>query len=160
MLVLFVLLRSYNASGEYGSTGKRIDNEVFASIRDEIGNKKDPELAVDGEVFWTPTGTIWHLCSDCSFIKDSKTVLHGTVDEAKTAGMEKGCSRCYADDETDSLPQDEIEEGDVFWTPSGGVWHLSQDCRYIKNSSNVCYGNVEEAKNAGKTGVCSSCGKE
>lgn len=45
----------------------------------------------------------------------------------------------------------------VYWTKNGSVWHTSRDCRYIRNSE-VESGDVNDAIEAGKDRVCSSCG--
>ena len=47
----------------------------------------------------------------------------------------------------------------VYWTKSGSVWHTDDQCYHIKKSSNVESGSVEDAMEAGKKKVCSSCGK-
>ena len=50
------------------------------------------------------------------------------------------------------------ENGIVYWTKKGKVWHVSKDCRYIKNSE-VESGTADNAIEAGKERACSSCGK-
>lgn len=56
---------------------------------------------------------------------------------------------------------DNVEIGEtVYWTEGGGVWHLYRDCGHLKNSQNVLSGTVEEAENAGKDHVCSTCNKK
>ena len=159
LVLMCILLFSCSQDNEPKNTGIKVDKEVFESIRQSIADKQDPILANDGDVFWTPSGTLWHLYYDCSYVVNSNTVLHGTLEEAKTAGKVKECERC-SKNRSEIYPQtDEIKEGDVFWTRSGNLWHTEQDCRYISNSNEVLHGSVEEAKNAGKTGICSSCDK-
>ncbi len=53
---------------------------------------------------------------------------------------------------------EDVKNDIVYWTKSGDVWHLSESCRYIKSSDKIS-GTVEEAVEAGKERVCSSCGK-
>ena len=57
--------------------------------------------------------------------------------------------------ETDSLHD---TQDVVYWTQNGEVWHTEQDCRYLKNKS-VISGSQEDAIDAGKSRLCSSCGK-
>lgn len=45
-------------------------------------------------VYWVEKGKVWHLSSDCSYIKKSKSLISGTVGDAISAGKEKVCSRC------------------------------------------------------------------
>lgn len=46
----------------------------------------------------------------------------------------------------------------VYWTQNGEVWHTKKDCRYLKNKK-VISGTNDDAVNAGKSRLCSSCGK-
>jgi hypothetical protein len=55
---------------------------------------------------------------------------------------------------------DENIGDEVYWTESGGVWHLYRDCGHLKNSQNVLSGTVADAEEAGKDHVCSSCNKK
>lgn len=49
----------------------------------------------------------------------------------------------------------------VYWLKSGSVWHVEQDCWRIAGTTNKIYsGTVEDAQEAGKDHVCSSCGKK
>ncbi len=57
--------------------------------------------------------------------------------------------------DTDEIDAEQI----VYWTKSGKVWHISRDCRYIKNSTEILCGTVTEAKEAGKEKICSGCEK-
>ena len=58
--------------------------------------------------------------------------------------------------ETSVLPE---ENGTVYWTKGGSVWHVSRECYHIKKSNNVESGTVEDAIEAGKEKICSHCGK-
>ena len=60
--------------------------------------------------------------------------------------------------ESETLVPDEQDER-VYWTKNGSVWHTTDQCHYIKTSKNIESGSVEEAKEAGKSKACSSCGK-
>ena len=57
--------------------------------------------------------------------------------------------------ETDSLHD---MQDVVYWTQNGEVWHTEQDCRYLKNKD-ILSGTQEDALGAGKSRLCSSCGK-
>ena len=56
---------------------------------------------------------------------------------------------------TEAIDQEEV----VYWVEGGKVWHLSTDCRYLKDKENIHCGTVEEAMEAKKTKLCSSCEK-
>ncbi len=50
-------------------------------------------------------------------------------------------------------------EGDVYWAPSGKVYHIDEDCQAFTNSEELTVGTVEEAIAAGRTRLCSFCAK-
>ena len=50
-------------------------------------------------------------------------------------------------------------EGDVFWAPSGKVYHMDEDCQAFTQSEELIVGSVEEAIAAGRTRLCSFCAK-
>ena len=90
------------------------------------------------------------------------------MEEVTDNDNESGESLTNEADEKDSQEStniatetEESEEQDkVYWTESGGVWHLSKDCGHLKKSKNIISGTEEEAKAAGKSKVCSSCEKK
>lgn len=45
-------------------------------------------------VFWTESGTVWHLFKNCGYLKESKNILSGSVKEALEEGKEKVCTNC------------------------------------------------------------------
>ena len=59
-----------------------------------------------------------------------------------------------------STETEKEDQNKVYWTESGGVWHLFEDCGHLKNSKDVIFGTEEEAIAAGKSKVCSSCNKK
>ena len=159
-LILLVLsLVSCANKTEPRNTGVKANKEILASIYKSIEEKKNPILADEGDVFWTPTGTLWHTDSLCTSLARSEVILHGSVDEAMTAGKERECLRCASSSELPSL-DDEIEEGDVFFTPNGTTWHISDSCVYLAKSETILHGSVEEAILFGKTRECSKCYKQ
>lgn len=54
---------------------------------------------------------------------------------------------------------DESGETVLYWTSSGKVWHMSAECSSLKRSTNINFGNMEEAEAAGKQRACSVCVK-
>lgn len=47
--------------------------------------------------------------------------------------------------------------GVVFWTESGSVYHLSDQCGALRNAKNIFQGSIAEALAAKKEWVCKSC---
>lgn len=46
-----------------------------------------------GTVYWTKSGSVWHVKRDCHYIKD-KEVESGSVEEAKEAKKDHVCKSC------------------------------------------------------------------
>ena len=45
-------------------------------------------------VFWTVSGSVWHVTAECSALAKSKSVSSGTEEQAKQAGKSRVCKRC------------------------------------------------------------------
>ena len=137
----------------------RVDSNVLEQIRQSIEDKSNVLLADEGDVFWMPGGTTWHLSYECYYIEGSEEILHGSEEEAKTAGKSKACKICAQQEEEYESP-DGFREEYVFWTKTGTTWHVSTECRYIVNTkNNIYYGTIEDAQGQGKERACSVCSK-
>lgn len=49
------------------------------------------------------------------------------------------------------------DDGLTYWTPFGEVYHFNPDCQYIKNSSIIRSGSVQDALDAHRSRGCSGC---
>ncbi|WP_139651863.1 hypothetical protein [Raoultibacter phocaeensis] len=49
------------------------------------------------------------------------------------------------------------DDGLAYWTPFGEVYHFNPDCQYIKNSSTIYSGSVQDALDAHRSRGCSGC---
>lgn len=61
-------------------------------------NSQDPSESET--VYWSKSGSVWHLYSDCRYLKKSNEIFSGSVDQAKANGAEKICSACAKKEET------------------------------------------------------------
>ncbi len=48
----------------------------------------------DETVYYTASGSVWHLSPDCPSLSRAKDVLCGTAEQALKAGMARACKRC------------------------------------------------------------------
>ena len=48
----------------------------------------------------------------------------------------------------------------VFWTDGGSVYHMTMDCRHLKNAKSIRSGSIQAALDSGKGKACSVCGGE
>ena len=92
---------STNLSGESTVENSTEGNsfESTASISAETENQElsNAETATGEKnetVFWSKSGSVWHLYSDCGYLKNSNEIFSGTVSEAISNGAEKVCSSC------------------------------------------------------------------
>ena len=141
-------------------TGVRANEEVVSSIRQEIKDKENSLLANENDVFWTESGKLWHSDHNCSYLANSKTILHGTIEEAKLEGKEKGCERCTGaslDSIYAALEDNEYILGDVFFTKEGDVWHTDINCRAILGAQKIYFADEFIAKSLGKANACDEC---
>ena len=140
--------------------GVRADEEVVASIRQEIADKENSLLANENDVFWTESGKLWHSTHECTYLANSKTILHGTIEEARLDGKEKACERCSKsnyDSVYASLENNEYKQGDVFFTKDGSVWHTNINCSVIIGAQKIYFADEETAKHLGKVCACEEC---
>ncbi len=121
IIVLICLLTlnscSFDESVFHLSGGELLDEEKMSEIKNEIlqsmdmeeisnetefddtdmnasENETDDEKEGFEVVYWTESGKVWHLSSECYHLKKSSEVNSGTVEEAKDTGKEKPCSSC------------------------------------------------------------------
>lgn len=142
------------------NSGILANDEAVSSVKQELEDMKNSILANDGNVFWTPSGTIWHGSLDCSYLANSKTIYHGTVEEAKLEGKERACEKCAktnVDRIYESLEKNEIHSGDVFFTRNGESYHQNINCEEILGADKIYYSDIETAENLGKSDSCDKC---
>ena len=70
------------------------EGEIDTEKKESEGATSNTEEGTFETVYWTKSGTKWHLFIDCSYIKNSENVLSGTVEEAIEAKKEGVCKRC------------------------------------------------------------------
>lgn len=162
LMLCFILPSCISKNEDARYTGMRADENVVSSIRQNIENKENSLLASDGDVFWTESGKLWHGSYKCSYLANSKTILHGTIEEAKLAGKEKACERCSSGDTEDiyqKLENREYQAGDVFFTKYGNVWHTNINCKVIVGAQKIYFADIATAKSLGKSSACTECEK-
>ena len=141
-------------------TGILANDEVVSSVKQEIIDMENSSLANEGDVFWTPSGSIWHGSVDCSYLTNSKTIYHGSVEQAKLEGKERPCDRCAKTDIDriyENLEKNELRIGDVFFTKDGYFYHIDINCEEILGADKIYYADVETAELLGKETACDKC---
>ena len=159
---VFVLVSCDSPTKESRNTGILANNKVVSPIKQEIEDRENLLLANKDDVFWTPSGTIWHASYECSYLANSKIIYHGTVEEAKLEGKKRFCERCSGEDNNaiyEKLAQNEIKSGDVFFIKNSDTWHKDLNCENILGSQKIYFASIEVAKSLGKIYSCEKCGK-
>lgn len=64
-----------------------------AETTDPVASEPQADEAQD-VVYWTEGGSVYHITDQCSTLRRSKNILHGTVDEALAAKKERPCKTC------------------------------------------------------------------
>ena len=48
----------------------------------------------ENTVFWTDSGKVWHIKSECGSLKNAEKINNGSIDKALEAGKERVCKKC------------------------------------------------------------------
>lgn len=62
---------------------------------------------IDGNVYWSQFGKVYHTSEDCQHINNSDTVYYGTVDEAIAVNRTRLCNTCAKRDNISGVATDE-----------------------------------------------------
>lgn len=127
-------------------------------------SKKNPALFW----LWNNMGVIVSVIAFAPFVvlaltnkdTDKKTKTIATVVAAIALLIAGASSIEYnpISEEEQQAAMTEID-GNVYWAPSGKVYHIDEDCQAFSQSEELTVGTVEEAIAAGRTRLCSFCAK-
>jgi len=62
-----------------------------------VSEMTESTVSVDGTpdvVYWTESGSVYHVTAQCSSLRHSAQILHGSVEEAMAAKKERPCKSC------------------------------------------------------------------
>ncbi len=94
-LLAAVLLVGCASGGTVKHDGTEMTPEEHASLyQSRVEQDPDPELTVKGTVYFSASGTKYHLDPECVYLKRASKVYSGTVAEAANHGADSPCSRC------------------------------------------------------------------
>lgn len=80
-----------------GSDGAMIENSTNQTntvTETQPATEAQNEASKTNTYYWTPGGKSYHASEDCTTLKRSKTILSGTLDEARGAGKNDPCNVC------------------------------------------------------------------
>ena len=140
------------------SGGKALTQDGVREMLDATDGGEESEEKL--YYFVSGDGEVYHSSSSCSYLKNSKNVLSGTMAQVSAAGKERLCSAC-AKNEKDAPVLADVDTSRVcYYTAGGGVWHYDSTCASLAHSENVRSGTVEQAMLDGKTRACARCGDQ
>ncbi len=102
LILLSFLLLSCEGRNRYDreyESGFRVTSDVMSFVQyhrssDAEQTTSPKEYSEDTVCYWTKSGSVWHLMPDCSYLRNSKNIISGTVKDAALAEKLKPCSRC------------------------------------------------------------------
>lgn len=131
--------------------GQIIDKEMMESLKADVlstESEEEENSSAEGPVYVRPGGTTKPASPE--------TENRETAPEVQETENQES----FDESSHPSTTEPEFSDSTVFWTESGGVWHLFNNCSHLKRSKMIYYGTVEEAIEAGKEKVCSTCAKK
>lgn len=172
LLFTILLCACSSRSGVYG--GEPLDEEKLSEIKSSIFTEKESdrinestfaekdEINTEKEIDDDIETTAANLDEDASanateaLTEEESEETKVDTDASDETESEKATESKSATEHESATESSEI--GIVYWTKNGTVWHTVKECGHIKNSEAIS-GTVDEAKEAGKTRLCSSCAK-
>lgn len=140
------------------SGGQQISGEeIQEMLGTSVGESEPGEKLY---YFVSGGGLVYHSSSSCSYLKNSKNVLSGTMAQVSAAGKERLCSACAKNEEDTPLFAEADAARTCYYTAGGSVWHYDSACASLVHSENVRSGTVEQAMLDGKTRACARCGDQ
>jgi competence protein ComEC len=101
ILLSFLLLscESQNPCSQEYESGFRVTSDVMKFVQNYQSSDTEQttapkEYSEDTVCYWTKSGSVWHLTPNCSYLRNSKNIISGTVKDALLAEKTKPCSRC------------------------------------------------------------------
>lgn len=95
LLVLLLCLSACTQQGIHVHNGENLSPEEQQSLYEaRLEQESEPEIEGQGVVYWTSNGSKYHKNPACSYLKNAKQVLSGTLAEAANYGADSPCSRC------------------------------------------------------------------
>ena len=167
VLALTLCACDFDESNNSFRGGELLDNEKMSELKEQFVTVDTDSGTIDPETDESES-------SDESEVDSGETESEGGATEEysdmntdvpteKDNGTEVTEERSEVVSETVSVTETEADSYDesatVYWTKSGSVWHTTDKCHHLKKSKSIESGSVEEAIEAGKSKVCSSCGK-
>ena len=156
VILSILILTSCNVfySGHFEG-GELLDKELMESIKSELFTSEVIGSEING-------GEINTINSDNNTFKEQTEVstIEKTEFEIESSNNTENCENSENAETSDAVEYTEIDTSTVYWTKKGSVWHRFRNCSYLSKSKEIESGSVEDAIEAGKEKLCSSCAKK
>ena len=161
ILILYLLLRKRKPTAKQSTTVMKKPETHTATAKQQNFTKNIPNEKSD----ITSANDMSKPEMDAEIEENhSEPNLNATVEETSSEeaiALEEDLFKDENPEEEESLKEDESLKQNAsaifFWTPNGKSYHADQNCTYLKRSKTIISGTEQEAKEAGKTTVCSVC---
>lgn len=67
---------------------------VLTEMADSPKTTDPVTTAEPNPVYWSPSGSVWHIDADCPSLKQAKAILSGSITDAMAAGKARVCRSC------------------------------------------------------------------
>ena len=90
------MLESVSLSLAQAASATEITEEDVVNVTVEWSDEslKTEHDSLTDVVYWTESGSVYHVTDQCSSLKHSEKILHGSVEEALAAKKERLCKTC------------------------------------------------------------------
>lgn len=131
--------------------------------------KAAAEAAIQGNVYWSTFGRVYHTDPDCHSLNRSDELTQGTVEQAMEANRTRLCSNCAKRDGIDGVRTDDVDVSDyevvpkeeaavtVYWAADGDTYHFDADCTTLADVEELLAGTTEDAAAKEITAACTVC---
>lgn len=96
LAALFLLLFAGCAKSDGFDAGETLSGEELEQLQKSLLEEKNQPATPPEKIecYYTASGSVYHKDRNCSFLKNAKEVLEGTIEEATVTRALRPCSRC------------------------------------------------------------------
>lgn len=158
--VIFILssCANYLNSSDDFYGGDVIDGEMLSKLAEEVFSSDEslrPEETADADTTNNATDD-----AQSEEITDEPISEEDTTTAPNPNDLPPDDEETTEEETTEEETTKREHNGVYYWTDSGSKYHKWSDCGYLKNSTEIFDGTLDEATEAGKEGLCSSCAKK
>ena len=95
--------------------------------------KTAAEVLIEGDVYWSTFGKVYHTDPDCHALNRSDELTQGTVEQAMEANRTRLCSYCAKRDGIEGIRTDDVDVSDYVVEPKENADEATQTPEILEN---------------------------